>query len=403
MAADADAGVVLVGGGVGAVSVARRLRELGYDGALTLVSDEGVAPYDRPPLSKQYLAGTLGTDELGLFRADELAGLDVTLLTGRRATGVSATDRELLIEGGGRVPYRALVVATGARARRLPFGDGLAGVHYLRTLADAERLSGDLGPGRRLVVVGGGFIGLEVAATAHALGAEVTVLETAPQPLTRVLGPSAGALVTALHAERVDLRFGVSVTGIVGDDRVRAVCVDGEELAADAVVVGIGATPNTEWLDGSGHRVDDGVVCDDGGRTSAPGVYAVGDVARWRHGGTGTEQRIEQWQSAVEQAAVVATNIAVELGVAEAAATWDAVPYFWSDQYEHKIQFCGRPGDLTSDRPVRRGTVACFADSADGVATGVLAVDNPAALARGRRMVAAGTPWPEMVAWLESL
>lgn len=399
-----DAGVVLVGGGVGAVSVARRLREVGYAGALTLVSDEEVAPYDRPPLSKQYLAGSLGPDELGLLRPDELTGLDVTLLTGRRATGVSVTDRELLVEGGGRVPYRVLVVATGARARRLPFGDDLAGVHYLRTLADAERLAGDLGPGRRLVVVGGGFIGLEVAATAHALGAEVTVLETAPQPLTRVLGPSAGALVTALHAERVDLRFDVAVTGIVGDDRVRAVCVDGEELPADAVVVGIGATPNTEWLDGSDLRVDDGVVCDDGGRTSAPGVYAVGDVARWRHGGTGTEQRVEQWQSAVEQAAVVAANVAVELGVAEAeAASWDTVPYFWSDQYEHKVQFCGRPGDLSRDRPVRRGTVVCFADSAEGVATGVLAVDNPAALARGRRMVAAGTPWPEMLAWLESL
>lgn len=399
-----DAGVVLVGGGVGAVSVARRLRQVGYAGALTLVSDEGVAPYDRPPLSKQYLAGALDTAELDLFRADELTGLDVTLLTGRVATGLDLARDELHLEGGGRVPYRALVVATGARPRRLPYGEGLAGVHYLRTLGDAERLSGELGPGRRLVVVGGGFIGLEVAATAHALGAEVTVLETAPQPLTRVLGPTAGALVTALHAERVDLRFGVEVTGFAGDDRVRAVRVDGEELPADVVVVGIGAIPNTEWLERSGLRIDDGVVCDDGGRTSAPGVYAVGDVARWRHGSLGTEQRVEQWQTAVEQAAVVAANLAVELGVAEAAPeSWDAVPYFWSDQYEHKIQFCGRPGDLSCDRPVRRGVVACFADAADGTATGVLAVDNPAALARGRRLVAAGTPWPEMVSWLESL
>jgi 3-phenylpropionate/trans-cinnamate dioxygenase ferredoxin reductase subunit len=397
-------GVVLVGGGVGAVSVARRLREIGYAGPLTLVSDECVAPYDRPPLSKQYLAGSLDADELGLFHPGELAGLDVTLFTARRATGVSTPDRELLLEGGGRVAYQALVVATGARARRLPFGDGLAGVHYLRRLPDAERLAGDLGPGRRLVVVGGGFIGLEVAATAHALGAQVTVLESAAQPLTRVLGPTAGALVTALHAERVDLRFGVSVTGLVGDDRVRAVCVDGEELPADVVVVGIGAIPNTDWLDGSGLRVDDGVVCDDGGRTSAAGVYAVGDVARWRHGRLGTEQRVEQWQTAVEQAAVVAANLAVDLGVAEAAAvSWDAVPYFWSDQYEHKIQFCGRPGEITSDRAVRRGVVACFADSVDGPATGVLAVDNPVALARGRRLIAAGTCWFEMTAWLASL
>ena len=397
-------GVVLAGGGVGAVTVARRLREIGYAGPLTLVSDEDVAPYDRPPLSKQYLAGSLGADELGLLRPDELAELDVRLLSGRAATGLALADRELLLDGGDRISYRVLVVATGARARRLPFGDALAGVHHLRTLADAGRLADDLGPGRRLVVVGGGFVGLEVAATAHALGAAVTVLESEPWPLTRVLGPTAGALVAALHAERVDLRFGVRVIDLVGDDRVCAVCVDGRELPADVVVVGIGAIPNTEWLEGSGLRIDDGVRCDDGGRTSAPGVYAVGDVARWRHGRTGSEQRVEQWQTAVEQAAVVAANIAAELGVADASAeSWDAVPYFWSDQYEHKIQFCGRPGELSSDRSVRRGIVACFADAADGDATGVLAVDNPAALARGRRMVAAGTPWPEMVAWLESL
>ena len=402
MAAD-EPGVVVVGGGVGAVSVARRLRAIGYPGPLTVVSEECVAPYDRPPLSKQYLAGSLGADELGLFRAAELTDLGVTLLTGRVASGLAA-DRELLLQGGGRLPWRMLVVATGARPRRLPFGGPLAGVHYLRTLTDAQRLAADLGPGRRVVVVGGGFVGLEVAATAHTLGAEVTVLEAAPHPLTRVLGPSAGALVTALHAQRVDLRFGVRVTGLVGAGRVRAVCVDGAELPADVVVVGIGAVPNTEWLEGSGIRVDDGVVCDDGGRTSAPGVYAVGDVARWRHARTGTRNRVEQWQSAVEQATVAAANIAVELGVTDATArSWDAVPYFWSDQYEHKIQFCGRPGDLSSDRRVRRGHVACFADAADGVARGVLAIDNPAALARGRRLVAAGAAWPDMLAWLDSL
>lgn len=400
----ADAGVVLVGGGVGAVSVARCLRQIGYAGPLTLVSDEDEAPYDRPPLSKQYLAGSLGSDELGLFRPDEPDDLDITLLIGRRATGLATVEHDLLLDGGGRVPYRVLVAATGARARRLPYGETLAGVHHLRTLSDARHLAGDLVPGRRLVIVGGGFVGLEVAATAHALGLEVTVLEAAPQPLTRVLGLSAGALVAALHAERVSLRFGVQMTGLVGDDRVRAVRVGDAELAADVVVVGIGAIPNTEWLDGSGVRVDDGVVCDEGGRTSAPDVYAVGDVARWRHGVTGAEQRVEQWQTAVEQASVAAANIAIALGVAESVvASWDAVPYFWSDQYEHKIQFCGHPGDLSIDRPVRRGVVACFTDAADGVATGVLAIDNPAALARGRRLVSAGTAWPEMVAWLESL
>jgi NADPH-dependent 2,4-dienoyl-CoA reductase/sulfur reductase-like enzyme len=397
-------GVVVVGGGVASVSVARRLRALGYDGRLTLVSDETVAPYDRPPLSKQFLAGTLTAEELGLLSGDELDGLGVDLVQGRRAVGVDVTGHSLELDDDTRLPYRSLVVATGARARRLPFGDGLAGVHYLRTVADAEALGRELGPGRRLVVVGGGFIGLEVAATAHALGVTVTVLETAPRPLTRVLGPEAGALVTALHAERVDLRFGVRVIDLLGTDRVRAVRLEDGELPADVVVVGIGAVPNTEWLDGSGIRVDDGAVCDEGGRTSAPDVYAVGDVARWRHARTGDSRRVEQWQAAVEQASVVAANLAADLGVADAVPdSWDAVPYFWSDQYEHKIQFCGRPGTLSTDRVVRRGRVACFADRADGAATGVLALDNPAALARGRRLVAAGTPWPDMVAWLESL
>lgn len=398
-------GVVLAGGGVAAVTVTRRLRQLGYEGAITLVSDESIRPYDRPPLSKQYLAGTLPTEKLALLGRDELTGLRATLLQGRTAMGVSVPDRELLLEDGSRLAYRCLVIATGSRPRRLPFGDGLAGIHYLRTVADAAALGRELGPGRRLVVIGGGFIGLEVAATAHALGAAVTVVESAAQPLTRVLGPNAGALVTALHAERVDLRFGAKVTGLVGGDRVSCVTLEEEEeLPADVVVVGIGAIANTEWLDGSGIRVGDGVLCDEGGRTSAPAVYAVGDVARWRHGRTGEAQRVEQWQSAVEQAAVVAANLAVEMGVpGVASASWDAVPYFWSDQFEHKIQFCGRSGALSIDRPVRRGRVACFADDAGGPAVGVLAVDNPAALARGRRLIAAGTGWTDMVAWLESL
>lgn len=398
----AGPGIVLVGGGVAAISVARRLRSLGYAGRLRLVSDENVAPYDRPPLSKQFLAGTLDVAGVRLCEPDEIDRLDLDLVS-LKAQALCRSERQVLLTDGTRVTYEAVVLATGAHARQLPFRD-LAGVFRLRTLDDAERLARKLRTAERLVVVGGGFIGLEVAATAHALGLDVTVLETAKQPLTRVLGPSAGAVVAALHDGRARLRFGVAVTGFTGEEQVRGVVVDGEEVLADVVVVGIGASPNTAWLDGSGLDVSDGVLCDDGGRTADPVVYAVGDVARWRHGVSNRAQRFEQWQTAIEQAAVVAANVAADMGVPGATPErWCSVPYFWSDQYEHKIQFCGAAGAVSHARDVRGGQVICFADDPEGTLTGVLAVDNPAALARGRRLVAAGTSWREALTWLEAL
>ncbi|MCW2757902.1 MAG: pyridine nucleotide-disulfide oxidoreductase [Nocardioidaceae bacterium] len=397
-----SSGVVVVGAGIAAVSVARRLRALGYGGDLAMVTDDSAPPYDRPPLSKQFLAGTLGRDQVGLLQSGEPETLAVRTIAGT-ATTLDRGARQVVLDDGTRVPYRLLVVATGARARRLPYPD-LDGVHHLRTLDDAERLAADLRPGSQLVVIGGGFIGLEVAATAYALGAHVTVLETATQPLTRVLGPVAGGMVAALHEDRARLRFGVTVSGLVGDVRVRGVVVDGDEIPADAVVVGVGAVPNTEWLADSGLDVTNGVLCDDSGRTDDPAVYAVGDVSRWVHGVSGRADRVEQWQTAVEQAAVVAANVAVDLAVDGAGAErWCSVPYFWSDQYEHKVQFCGSAGPVIRDRDVRRGRVACFADAEDDVLTGVLAVDNPAALARGRRLVAAGTSWSDAVTWLDTL
>jgi 3-phenylpropionate/trans-cinnamate dioxygenase ferredoxin reductase component len=408
-ALQAGPGVVLVGGGVAAVSAVRSLRTAGYLGSVTLLSEETESPYDRPPLSKQYLAGTLDTAAVALLRDGEAEALDLCVRPDTTVHGLDTTARTVLLADGGVVPYAALVVATGASVRRLPLDHEPAGVHHLRTRADADALRASLATGKRLVVVGAGFIGLEVAATARAAGADVVVLESAPGPLTRVLGPEAGRAVAQLHERRgVELRFGVTVCGVRGDERVESVEVevDGvhESVPADTVVVGIGAVPRTEWLAGSEVQVDDGVVCDASGRSSVTGVYAAGDVARWRNTLTGTHARVEQWQSATEQGAIVGATVAADVGVDGATEQrWSSVPYFWSDQYEQKVQFCGATGAVHEARQTRRGWVTVYGDRLGGRLVGVLAIDGPVALARGRKQVAAGVAYDDALTWLASL
>lgn len=409
MAQTRATGVVLAGGGLAAVNAARTLRAAGYPGAITLVSDEQHEPYNRPPLSKQYLAGDVSCDELRLFRPGELVELGVSLRTGCAAAAVDTERRLLLTDDGGALSYDALVVATGAAARRLPVDAGLHNVFYLRSRMDAEATAAALRESRRVVVIGAGFIGLEVAATARAAGTTVTVLEAAPAALTRVLGSDTGDIVTSLHRDRgVVFHFGAEVLELQGDGRVEAVryLAGGHthDLSADLVVVGVGAVPRTEWLEGSGVQVDNGVVCDDGGRTTVPGVYAAGDVSRWRNALTGSQDRVEQWQAAMEQGVIVGANIAADLGIPEAEPrSWASVPYFWSDQYDHKLQFCGSPGVATVGRWTSRGRVTCFGDGEYGRLTGVFALDAPAVLARGRRLVAQGVTWAEAQRWLETL
>lgn len=328
----------MVGASLAGLSAARSLRQRGYDGRLVVIGDEPHRPYDRPPLSKEFLAGTLGEADLALERDDE--ELRAEWLLGTRATGLDRAGRAIRLADGREVRADGVVVATGAAARTLPGTEGLAGVHVLRTLDDARALRDDLARGGRLVVIGGGFVGAEVASTAYALGLDVTVVEAAPTPLAGPLGPAMGAVVSALHADHgVRLLCGVGVKGLSGERQVAAVLLeDGRSVPADTVVVGVGARPCVEWLEGSGVALDNGVKCGADGRTSVAGVVAVGDCASWYDPGAGCHRRVEHWTGALERpAAAVAALLAY--GATEPGVP--RPPYFWSDQYGVKIQFVG--------------------------------------------------------------
>ncbi|MFI2200367.1 NAD(P)/FAD-dependent oxidoreductase [Streptomyces sp. NPDC020192] len=330
--------VAVVGASLAGLSAARSLRKRGYDGRLVLVGEEPHRPYDRPPLSKEFLAGTIGEAELALERDDE--DLQAEWVLGTRATGLDRSERAIRLADGREIRADGVVIATGAAARTLPGTEGLAGVHVLRTLDDARALRDELALGGRLVVIGGGFIGAEVASTAYTLGLDVTVVEAAPTPLAGPLGPAMGGIVSALHADHgVRLLCGVGVKGLGGERRVDAVLLeDGRTLPADIVVVGVGARPCVDWLQGSGVALDNGVKCGADGRTTLAGVVAVGDCANWYDPHTGLHRRVEHWTGALERPdAAVATLLA-------GGATEPGVPrppYFWSDQYGVRIQFVG--------------------------------------------------------------
>lgn len=336
----------MVGASLAGLSTARALRAQGFDGELTVIGDEVHRPYDRPPLSKGFLAGTVDEDSLAL----EIPGaeLDLEYQLGVRATALAPGRIELA--DGDAVRADGVVLATGATARRWP-GARLRGVHVLRTLDDARALRADLAAGARLVVVGAGFVGAEVAATARGLGLSVTVVEAAPAPLAVQLGESMGAVVAGLHADHgTDLICGVGVRSLLGgggaDRQVTGVeLVDGRVLPAEVVVVGIGARPATDWLAGSGVPVDaDGVICDETGATSVADVVAVGDCSTWFAPRVGRPHRVEHWTAALERSAIAAATL---LGRPAPVLRSGGVPYFWSDQYGTQIQFAGhiQPGD----------------------------------------------------------
>ncbi|WP_432974240.1 NAD(P)/FAD-dependent oxidoreductase [Dactylosporangium sp. CA-233914] len=375
--------VVVVGASAAGLTAAETLRREGYAGTITLIGAEADAPYDRPPLSKQILSSRWEVDRLALRTADQLAALDLDLRLGVLATALDLASRTLLLQSGDRLRYDGLIVATGVRPRRLP-GQG---AHVLRTAADAVNLRRRLVPGTRLVVVGAGFLGSEAAAVARELSCDVTMLEPAPVPLAHAVGADIGRVLSLAHVEHgVDLRTGVTVSA-VADGGVRL--ADGTLVPADAVLVAIGSLPNTEWLEGSGLTIDDGVVCDEYS-AAAPGVYAAGDVARWHNPLFGRAMRIEHRTNAAEQGMAAARNLLNP----SARRPFAPVPYFWSDQYDMKIHAYGHlyghdavqvvDGDLTTRR-----FIAAY-HKADRL-VGVLAVGMPPKTIRPwRQTIAAG-------------
>ena len=386
--------VAVVGAGLAGLRTCEALRKHGYDGPIVLIGEERHPPYDRPPLSKEVLRGDRPSGAATLRTADDLSALDVDVRLGTRAVRLRVDARSLEVDDGSAVRYDDVVIATGAHPRTLAGVEGST-VHTLRTVDDAVALRDALTAGARVVVVGAGFIGLEVAAAACARSCEVAVVDVLPAPLARVLDPAIGAAVGALHASHgVDVRCGVGVAALEADAR-KVVLSDGAALAADVVVVGVGAAPTTEWLAGSGLVVDDGVVCDRALR-AAPGVWAVGDVARWKDASLGRLVRVEHWTNATEQPDLVARNI-----VGGDAAPFDSVPYFWSDQYDAKLQCLGHAGTGDEIRVVRGGLdepkFVALVRRGDRLG-GVVGMRSPGQVMRLRPLLVERVSWEDAVA-----
>lgn len=381
--------IAVVGASLAGLASARALRAQGFDGRITLIGDEHHPPYDRPPLSKEFLAGTATEEDIQLTDTDD-ADLALDWVIGTPASALATSEKAVVLADGTRIGADGVVLATGARARRLP-GSPPAGVYTLRTLDDARALRAELAPGARLVVVGAGFIGSEIASTAIGLGCEVDIIEPGPVPLQRALGAELGAVCARLHTRygaRIHVHTGFA--GFVGETRVTGVrLTDGRELPADVVVVGIGAEPNTEWLVGTGLDLSNGVGTDEHGRTAIAEVVAAGDCARSYRRYTASALRLEHWTNALQQPAAA---VAALLGGEHTAPAHHAVPYFWSDQYGHKIQFAGHRTDECSIQieegdPDAGNFLALYLD-ADGAPVGVLAVDRPRSFAAHRRKLA---------------
>ncbi len=334
--------VVIVGASLAGLRAAETLRNQGFDGTITLVNGEHHLPYDRPQLSKRVLAGVLQHEDVKLRKDADYGPLDLDIRFGRVATALDPVSQTVTIDDGEALAYEGLIIATGASPRRIPGTPDLEGIHLLRTIDDSLALRAELDQvPQRVVVVGAGFIGAEVAATARKRGLEVTILEALPVPLVRALGNHMGAACAAVHADHgVEVRTNTGVEAIEGTGRVERVRLsDGTTLDADVVVVGIGVTPNTAWLEGSGLTIRDGVVCDETLAAGPPGVYCAGDLTRWPNPLFGEEMRVEHFTNAAEQGAHAASNLLLGEGN---AVPYAPVPFFWSDQYESRIQFLGR-------------------------------------------------------------
>ncbi|MEV5843598.1 FAD-dependent oxidoreductase [Streptomyces sp. NPDC051985] len=370
-------GITVVGAGAAGLSAAETLRREGFTGRLTLVGEEPTPPYDRPPLSKHVLAGTWDFSRTLLRPHEHYAELDIDLLAGRRANGLDLPARALLLDRDERLAFDGLIIATGVTARRLPFGHDLDGVHTLRGEHDAAGLRTALAGRPRVVVVGAGFLGMEVAAVTRSRDLDVTVVDPLPTPMVRQFGRTIGELIAGRHRDHgVRLRTGIGVTDLVGSaGRVTGVQLDdGTVLPADCVLVAVGAAPAVEWLRSSGVPLDDGIQCDSYCQ-SAPGVYAAGDVASWPSPRYQRRLRLEHRMNATEQGTVAARNL-----LRGNTEVFDPVPYFWTDQFDVKIQAhgifpAGREPKVVEGSPADGRFVALWRE--DGRTVGVLGWNSP--------------------------
>lgn len=393
-----DQTVVVVGASLAGVTSAATIRDSGHDGPIVVLDPSPELPPDRPPLSKQVLAGLWEPEQATSRAASRMIAAGVDLRLGVAAVSLDAGTRTVTTSDGDRIDAAGIVIATGASPRRL--GDQLAGVHVLRTLEDCLALRAELDDDpARVAVIGAGFIGAEVAATCRGRRLDVTMIEAAPLPLGRVLPGDIGGFIADLHrGHGVDVRLGVGVDALAADDegRVRAVrMADGTDVEATVVVVGIGVVPSIAWLEGSGLVLDDGVSCDET-LLAAPGIVAAGDVASWPNRRFGQVMRVEQWENAVEQGEHAGRRVLAEMGLGESPGAFRPIPWFWSDQYDRKLQMAGRPsgedvmevveGSIEEQRFValfRRGDTACA----------VLGVNRPRHVMQARMAMVESLDW----------
>jgi 3-phenylpropionate/trans-cinnamate dioxygenase ferredoxin reductase subunit len=391
--------IAVIGASLAGLRAAEELRRRGFDGRLVMVGAESHLPYDRPPLSKEVLAGEEHADATAL-RKQPYDDLDLDWRLGRRATALDAGDHTVTLDDGETIPFDGCVIATGAQPRVLPDTPPLPGIHVLRTLDDCLAIRADLEREPRVVVVGAGFIGAEVAATCRRRHLHVTVLEALPSPMVRGLGPMLGDVLASMHRDHgVDLRTGAGVAGFDGVDRVERVrLADGSAVDADVVVVGVGVVPTTEWLDGSGLTIDNGVVCDET-LVAAPGIVAAGDVCRWPNPlFDGELMRLEHWTNAAEQGIAAAARL---LANDESAEPFAPVPFVWSDQYDVKIQVAGHVrGD--DDVEIVDGSTDDLrfvaAVGRAGRLVGAVAFSRPRQLMQMRRLIAERASFADAIA-----
>lgn len=386
--------VVIVGAGQAGAALAAKLRTLGHQGEIVMLGDEPAPPYQRPPLSKAYLLGEMDEDRLWLRAPEFWAESGVELRLGLAVTDIDPTAKTVTA-GGEVLEYDHLALTTGSSPRRLPasIGGSLEGVYTVRTLADVDAMRAEFQPGRRVIIVGGGYIGLEAAAVAAKLGLDVTVLEMAPRILQRVAAPETSDYVRALHqAHGVKVLEATGLDRLVGESRVTGAALkDGRELPADFVIVGVGITPNTQLAEMAGLAIDNGIATDELGRTSDLSVWSAGDCASfpWKGG----RIRLESVGNAIDQAEAVAANI---LGAGEA---YQAKPWFWSDQYDLKLQIAGL--NTGYDRVVTRkgeGDAVSFWYYQGAELLAVDAMNDSRAYMVGKRLIEMGkSPAPEVI------